>query len=63
MNLPPPDNVALHMPAVLHKLKALGARLAILEMRITAELAASSLPHSHLPKIAKNQIPPPLNHH
>jgi hypothetical protein len=41
------------MPVVLHELKALAVRLAILEARIIANLATSSLPLSHLPKRAK----------
>jgi hypothetical protein len=38
------------MPVVFRKLRALAACLAILETRIIAESAASSLPLSHLPK-------------
>jgi hypothetical protein len=61
MNSPPPDDDAPHMPVVFRELRALAACLAILEMRIMAESATSSLPLSHLPKKAKKKSnsPPP----
>jgi hypothetical protein len=50
------------MPMVLCELKALVAHLAILEVRITADLATLLPPLSHLPKRAKksNFPPPPI---
>jgi hypothetical protein len=64
MNLPPPDDDAPHMPVVFHELKGLAACLAILEMRIMVDLAASLLPYSHPPKKAKkNQNSPPPHYY
>jgi hypothetical protein len=59
MDSPLPDVDTPCMPAVLHKLKALAAHLAILEVRIMADLATLLLPPSHLPKRAKKSNSPP----
>jgi hypothetical protein len=49
------------MPEVLLALKDLATHVVILERRIMASPATSSLPPSHLPKIPKkSNFPPPI---
>jgi hypothetical protein len=55
-----PDDDAPHMPEVLRTLKDLATHIVILERRIAASPATSSLPRSQLPKTAKKiEFPPP----